>query len=1246
MHHYTNERGRQLQELLRERLLILDGAMGTMIQGYKLEEVDFRGTQFPEHSHPLQGNNELLSWTQPEVITEIHRQFLEAGANIIETNTFSANRISQEDYQLQDYVRELNVAAAEAAQHAAETFRRVHPEQPIFVAGAIGPTNRTTSMSPDVNDPAYRAVTFDQVAAAYYEQAAALVDGGVDLLLCETSFDTLNMKAAIFAIERLFADREIRLPLFLSVTITDASGRTLSGQTLEAFYNSVYHANPIAIGINCALGAREMRPFLQELSEKSRYFMGCYPNAGLPNAMGEYDQTPEQFADFLEDFAQQGWMNIMGGCCGTRPAHIRAMAERVRQLPARPLPDVPIWSRFSGLEPLNTTPEKGFLLVGERTNVTGSPKFKKLILNDQFEEALAIARQQVEAGADIIDVNFDEALLDGEKSMTHFLNLIASEPDIARVPLMIDSSKWSVIEAGLKCVQGKAIVNSISLKEGEAAFLAQARTIQRYGAATVVMAFDEEGQAATKADKVRICKRAYDLLTQRIDFDPHDIIFDPNILTVATGMEEHNNYAVDFLEATQEIKQLCPGAKISGGLSNISFSFRGNNPVREAMHSAFLFHAIKAGMDMAIVNAGMLAVYEEIPKDLLEHVEDVLLNRRPDATERLIEFAESYKAEAKTEKKTLEWRNGDVEERITYSLVKGITEFIEKDTEEARQKFDKPLEVIEGPLMNGMRVVGGLFGEGKMFLPQVVKSARVMKQAVAYLLPYMEEEKKNNPDAGAKAKMLLATVKGDVHDIGKNIVGVVLACNNYEVIDLGVMVPCERILDEARKHNVDVIGLSGLITPSLDEMVHVAREMKREGMNTPLLIGGATTSTAHTAVKIAPVCDHPVVHVLDASRVVNVVAKLINPQQRDAYVAEILAEQEKRREAYYNKGERRQLLSLADARQRPVPIDWASTTIEEPEFLGIRVFGGERAHQGAELLPAISLTELVPYIDWTPFFHAWELRGRFPQVLEDPVVGEEARKLYADAQAMLADIVQHERFHPRAVAGFFPANAQGDDILVYADEARTQVRTTFHCLRQQTQKDGDKPNYSLSDYVAPVASGRADFIGGFAVTTGHEVDAFAQGLVDQNDDYNSILVKALADRLAEAFAEYLHQQMRQWWGFGRQEGLNPEDLIAEKYQGIRPAPGYPAQPDHTEKPILFDLLHVPEHTGITLTENLAMWPASAVSGLYFSHPEARYFAVGKVGKDQVEDYAARKQMSLAEAERWLSPILSYEPEAA
>jgi 5-methyltetrahydrofolate--homocysteine methyltransferase len=1235
----------QLKQLLQERLVILDGATGTMIQRHRLQEEDFRGEVFREHDHPLQGNNDVLCLTRPDVVEAIHREYLEVGANVLETNTFNANRISQADYALEEQVREINVAAAQCARRAVERFQQEHPEHPAFVAGAMGPTNRTCSMSPDVNNPAYRAVSFDEVAAAYREQAEALIEGGVDLLLLETSFDTLNMKAGIYALETLFAERGIRLPLFLSVTITDASGRTLSGQTLEAFYRSIAHARPLVVGINCALGAKEMRPFVEELSRISEFFVGCYPNAGLPNAMGEYDQTAAEFASITGAFAEEGWVNLLGGCCGTTPDHILELRKHTERCSPRPLPELPRTSTYAGLEPLSVTPDSGFLMIGERANVTGSPKFKKLILADDFEAALAIARQQVENGANLIDVNFDEALLDGEASMTRFLNLIASEPDIARVPIMIDSSKWSVIEAGLKCVQGKGVVNSISLKEGEAAFLHHAREIRKYGAATVVMAFDEAGQAATLEQKVAICERAYRLLVDQADFDPNDIIFDPNVLTVATGMEEHNDYAVAFVEATRQIKQRCPGARVSGGVSNISFSFRGNNPVREAMHSAFLYHAIQAGLDMAIVNAGMLDVYEEIPPDLLERVEDVLLNRRPDATERLIAFAEGYQSSAtREEKKTDVWREGTVEERLSHSLVKGITEFIEGDTEEARQQLGSPLAVIEGPLMDGMRVVGDLFGAGKMFLPQVVKSARVMKQAVAYLTPFMEEEKRLNADTSTQPKVVLATVKGDVHDIGKNIVGVVLACNNYEVIDLGVMVPTDRILDRAEEEQAVLVGLSGLITPSLDEMVHVAREMERREMKIPLLIGGATTSPAHTAVKIAPAYSQPIVHVPDASRVVNVAANLLSPSQREAYITEINTRHEERRQAYLDKNASRQLLSFEEACRNATPIDWETTEIALPEFWGVKVYGPETKLTGeVEWAGEVSVETLIPYIDWTPFFYAWELKGKFPKILDDPQLGPEARKLYEEARSMLEHFVREGRVRPRAVCGFFPANREGEDIRVFVDEARSAVRTTFHCLRQQNPKADRKPNQSLADFIAPLESGRLDAIGGFAVTAGPEVEELAAEYEAQQDDFNAILVKALADRLAEAYAEFLHEQVRTLWGYGKQEQLSVEDLHRERYRGIRPAPGYPAQPDHTEKRTLFELLHVEQVLGVQLTESCAMWPASSISGLYFAHPESRYFAVGKITRDQVEDYAQRKAMPLAEVETWLAPALAYDP---
>ena len=1238
----------ELVDLLEQRLVLLDGAMGTMIQRHRLEEADFRGTRYAEHDHPLQGNNDVLCLTRPEVIEQIHREYLEAGANIVETNTFNANRISQADYALESEVRDLNQAAAQCARRAVEAFREAHPGQPAFVAGAIGPTNRTCSMSPDVNNPAYRAVTFDQVAEAYREQAEALIDGGVDLLLLETSFDTLNMKAGIYALETLFAERGVRVPLFLSVTITDASGRTLSGQTLEAFYRSVAHADPLVVGINCALGAKEMRPFVEELGRISDFFVGCYPNAGLPNAMGEYDQTAEEFADITGAFAEEGWVNILGGCCGTTPEHIQCLRNRIEHCAPRPRPDLPQTSTYSGLEPLSITPDTGFLMIGERANVTGSPRFKKLILADDFEGALAIARQQVENGANLIDVNFDEALLDGEASMTRFLNLIASEPDIARVPIMVDSSKWSVLEAGLKCIQGKGVVNSISLKEGEAVFLHHAREIRKYGAAAVVMAFDEAGQAATLEQKVAICERAYHLLVDEVNFSPHDIIFDPNVLTVATGIEEHNDYAVAFIEATRQIKQKCPGARVSGGVSNISFSFRGNNPVREAMHSAFLYHSIQAGLDMAIVNAGMLDVYEEIPPELLQRVEDVLLNRHPEATEQLIRFAEGYQSTAvKDEKKSDAWRDGTVEERLTHALVKGITEFIEADTEEARQALGSPLRVIEGPLMGGMQVVGDLFGEGKMFLPQVVKSARVMKQAVAYLTPFMEEEKRQCETKSSQTKVIMATVKGDVHDIGKNIVGVVLACNSYEVIDLGVMVPADRILDRAEEEGAAIVGLSGLITPSLDEMVHVAREMERRGMQVPLLIGGATTSPAHTAVKIAPVYGRPVVHVADASRVVNVASRLLNAETRDAYAEEIAARHEERRQSYLNRNESRQLLGLEQARQNATPINWEETEVALPEFWGLRTYQPSAPEAGsAQWKGTVSVEQLIPYIDWTPFFYAWELKGKYPRILDDPQLGEAARRLFDDAQAMLQRFREEERVQPRAVWGFFPANSEGDDIRVYTDPSRSEVQTTFHCLRQQNPKSDNKPNQSLSDFIAPLTSGRLDALGAFTVTAGPEIEAIAAEYEAQQDDFNAILVKALGDRLAEAFAEFLHQQARESWGFGREENLAIEDLHRERFRGIRPAPGYPAQPDHTEKQLLFDLLQVESTIGVSLTESYAMWPASSVSGLYFAHPEARYFAVGRITREQVEDYAQRKGMPVEETETWLAPVLAYDPQSS
>jgi 5-methyltetrahydrofolate--homocysteine methyltransferase len=1222
-----------IEELLKEKILVLDGAMGTMIQKYSLTEEDFKGERFKSHPHSVKGNNDLLNITRPDIITDLHFQFLEAGANIIETNTFSSNSVSQADYSLESIVKDLNIAGVLCVKNAIKKFKEKNPDAICFIAGAIGPTTRTASLSPDVNNPGYRAITFEQLVDCYYEQAYTLINEGVDILLPETTFDTLNLKACIFAIEKAFDVIGHKVPISISVTITDASGRTLSGQTVEAFWNSVAHAKPLSVGINCALGAEEMRPYISELSKIASVNISCYPNAGLPNAFGGYDQTPEEFGKHIHSFASNGWLNIAGGCCGTTPDHIKKVAESVKGLSPRKIFHIhdENCTKLSGLEPLNITPEKGFLMIGERTNVTGSPKFKNLILAGDMEGALTVALQQVQNGANIIDINFDEALLDGEKLMREFMNLIASEPEISKVPIMIDSSKWSVIEEGLKCVQGKAIVNSISLKEGEEKFLHQANLVKRYGASAVVMAFDENGQAATKEDKIRICQRAYRLLTEKINFNPEDIIFDPNILTVATGIEEHNNYAVDFIEATREIKKTCHFAKVSGGVSNISFSFRGNNPVREAMHSVFLYHSIKAGMDMGIVNAGMLQVYEEIPKELLELVEDVILNRREDATERLISFADSIKSnqEKSSQKAEEEWRSLPVKERLSHSLVKGISEFVDSDVEEARHIYSKPLEVIEGPLMDGMKVVGDLFGAGKMFLPQVVKSARVMKKAVAYLLPFMEEDSKNNSSQKQKDKILMATVKGDVHDIGKNIVGVVLACNNYDVIDMGVMVPCDKILKEAKEKNVVAIGLSGLITPSLDEMVFVAQEMKREGFHVPLLIGGATTSAAHTAVKISPHYEEPVVHVIDASRVVNVMNKLLSKEQKQTYVNQVKSEQEKLREEFYSKQAERNLLSLTEARANSFQTNWSEYQIPKPNFIGSKVFKN------------FELKELVPYIDWSPFFHTWELRGKFPQIFEDEIVGKQAKELYEDAIKLLEKIVSEKKFTANAVVGMFPANSVGDSIEVYKDETRTEILQTFHFIRQEYKKPDSQPNLCLADFVAPKSSGLVDYIGGFAVTSGHGADEFEKSFELEHDDYNSIMAKALADRLAEAFAEYMHKWIREEWGFGDKENFTPEELIKEKYRGIRPAAGYPACPDHTEKETLWKLLGVENQTGIKLTESFAMWPGSSVSGLYFSHEQAKYFAIGKIAKDQVEDLAKRKNISVESLERWLAPILGY-----
>jgi 5-methyltetrahydrofolate--homocysteine methyltransferase len=1228
----VSDRIAQLKHLLSQRLAIIDGAMGTMIQAHQLGETDYRGHLFADHSKDLKQNNDLLNLTQPHLIEAIHRQYLEAGADIIETNTFNATAISMAEYLLQDKVVEINRAGARVARRAADKFMAENPGRLCWVAGSQGPTSRTASMSQNVSSPAARGVTFDQLKQAYYDQTVGLMEGGVDLLLVETIFDTLNGKAALFAIDQYFEDTGRHVPIMVSGTIVDRSGRTLSGQTVEAFLISISHLDLFSVGLNCSLGPKQMRQYIEELSHLAPFYISCYPNAGLPNAFGGFDETPELMSAELREFAANGWLNIVGGCCGSTPAHIAAIADAVKGLPPHIISRPGRLTRFSGLEPLAIRPDTNFVNIGERTNVTGSPKFSRLILGGEFENALAVARQQVEGGAQIIDVNLDEGMLDSEQAMTTFLNYIASEPDIARVPIMIDSSKWSVIEAGLKCVQGKGIVNSISLKEGEEVFKHHARLVKRYGAGVVVMAFDEKGQADTVERKVEICTRSYKILTEQVGLPPEDIIFDPNILTVATGMEEHNNYAVNYIEATRRIKATLPGCKVSGGVSNISFSFRGNNVVREAMHSAFLYHAIRAGMDMGIVNAGQLGIYEEIPRDLLELVEDVLLNRRPDSTERLLAFADSVKQRGKAEVKEDAWRQGTVEERLSHALVKGIVDYIDADTEEARLKYAKPLQVIEGPLMAGMSVVGDLFGSGKMFLPQVVKSARVMKKAVAILLPYMEAEKQATGGRQAEGRIVMATVKGDVHDIGKNIVGVVLGCNNYEIIDLGVMVPCEKILQTAREVNADMIGLSGLITPSLDEMVHVAKEMEREGFRVPLLIGGATTSRVHTAVKIAPGYSQPVVHVLDASRAVGVVGSLKNPELKPAFAEQNLKEQERARKQH-GAPKAQPLLTLEEARRRKPPIDWAAAPIARPCFTGTRVSA------------PVPLEEIVPYIDWTPFFQAWELRGTFPKILDAPEVGPKARELYDDAKKLLQHIVAEKLLTARAVTGFFPANAVGDDIEVYADETRSKTLTTFHTLRQQIEKAPGHYNFALADFVAPRDSGRVDYLGGFAVTAGINIDPLVKKFEADHDDYNAIMTKALADRLAEALAELAHKRAREAWGYGREEKLSAEDLIHEHYRGIRPAAGYPASPDHTEKGVLFDLLQVEKNIGMKLTESFAMLPAASVSGLYFSHPEAKYFAVGKIDRDQVEDYARRKGMDVRAVERWLAPNLNYEPGA-
>jgi 5-methyltetrahydrofolate--homocysteine methyltransferase len=1253
-----------LEDLLRERIVVLDGAMGTMIQHRKLSEHDYRGKRFRDWSGiDLKGSLELLNLTQPQVIEEIHSAYLKAGADIIETNTFSATTIGLHDFlfqgeptggrknqeffqrvvddvDLRALVREMNLAAATIARRAADRAAKQTGKH-RFVGGAIGPLPVAASMSPDVVDPGFRSVTFDQLRQSYFDQISALVEGGVDLLLVETIFDTLNGKAALFAIADVFEETGKRLPLIVSGTVTDKAGRTLSGQTVEAFLVSISHVQPLVVGLNCSLGPDEMNPFIEELARVAPFYVSAYPNAGLPDPLSEtgFPETPETLTPKLKRWAENGWLNLVGGCCGTTPEHIRAIANAVRDCKPRTWEQpqrreserdlqirdtkVPPTLQLSGLEPLNITPEFGFAVIGERTNITGSPKFSKLILSEDFDGALAVARQQVQGGANLLDVNMDEGMIDSEATMTRFLNLIASEPEIARIPIMIDSSKWSVIEAGLKCVQGKAVVNSISLKNGEEEFLRQARLIRRYGAAVIVMAFDEAGQADNFQRKIDICARAYNFLTERADFLPNDIIFDPNILTVATGLEEHRNYAVDFIEATRWIKANLAGVRVSGGVSNISFSFRGNNTVREAMHSAFLFHAIRAGLDMAIVNAGQLAVYEEIEPQLRERVEDVLLNRRDDATERLVDFAENIKAKGKAKVKDEAWRAQPVEERLKHALVKGIVDYIDIDTEEARKNCKRPLDVIEGPLMAGMSVVGDLFGAGKMFLPQVVKSARVMKKAVAYLMPFMEAEK----SAGSKpqGRIVMATVKGDVHDIGKNIVGVVLQCNNYDVVDLGVMVPAAKILETAREKKADAIGLSGLITPSLDEMVHVAQEMERENFKLPLLIGGATTSRAHTAVKIAPHYHESTVHVLDASRAVGVVNSLLSAKQKAAFDAKTRAEYEALRKAHSAKTRERKLITLAHARANRTPINWSSYAPPKPEFTGART-----------ITP--SIIELRDYIDWSPFFHAWELRGRYPAILDDPTIGAQARELFDDAQEILEQIIAEKSLTARGVFALWPANAAGDDVDLFRDESRREKLATFYFLRQQMQKPAGQFNHCLADYIA---ADSPDYLGGFAVTI-HGADEVAEKFKTAHDDYNAIITKALADRLAEAFAEYLHLQVRIAWGFGREENLSTADLIREKYRGIRPAPGYPACPDHAEKRTLFNLLEAEKKIDIKLTETFAMHPAASVSGFYFSHPDAKYFGVGQIKRDQVVDYAERRGESIAVAEKRLGPNVGYE----
>jgi 5-methyltetrahydrofolate--homocysteine methyltransferase len=1221
----------ELKKILATRILVLDGAMGTMIQTHKLDEAAYRGERFKDWPSDLKGNNDLLTLSQPKIIRDIHDSFLAAGADILETNTFNSTSIAEADYGMEELVYELNCEGAKLAKSAANEWSAKTPDKPRFVAGVLGPTNRTASISPDVNDPGFRNVSFDELVESYTEATQGLVDGGTDIILIETVFDTLNAKAAIYAVRKFFDDTGITLPVMISGTITDASGRTLTGQTPEAFWYSVAHMKPISIGFNCALGAEALRPHVQSVARVTGVNVSVHPNAGLPNAFGGYDDTPEYMAGQLREFAESGLVNIVGGCCGTTPPHIKAISEAVEGVKPRPMIDTDLTCRLSGLEPLVFNDVTGFVNVGERTNVAGSPMFKKLIMEGDYDTALEIARQQVENGAQIIDVNMDEAMLDAEAAMDKFLKLIAAEPDVSRVPVMIDSSKFSVIEKGLKCVQGKCVVNSISMKEGEGPMIEQARKIMNYGAAAVVMAFDEKGQADSKERMIEILTHSYKVLTEKAGFPPEDIIMDPNVFPVATGIEEHRNFSKDFIEATKVLKETCPGVRISGGLSNVSFSFRGNNPVREAMHSVFLYHAIKAGMDMAIVNAGMLTVYADIAKDLRERVEDVILNKRDDSTERLLEIADNVTGEKRENKKDMSWREGTVGERLTHSLVRGVADFIVEDVEEARLAADRPIEVIEGPLMDGMNVVGDLFGSGQMFLPQVVKSARVMKQAVAHLLPFMDAEKAKSGDTRAKGKILLATVKGDVHDIGKNIVGVVFQCNNFDVIDLGVMVPYAKIAEVAKEEKVDIIGLSGLITPSLEEMASVANDMTRDGFDIPLLIGGATTSKVHTAVKIAPQYKGPTIYVTDASRAVGVVSHLMSDTSREKFLQGVNDDYTSVREKHEGRSQDRGHLSIAAARAEKFKIDWPNVTPPKPTFLGLKIF------------EEYDLAELTTRIDWTPFFRTWELKGNYPAILKDDTVGEVATDLFNDAQAMLQQIVCEQWLGAKAAIGFFPANAVGDDVEVYTDETRTKVLTTFHFLRQQMEKREGRANLCLADFIAPKESGVADYIGGFAVTTGLNIEAKLAEFKAQHDDYNDILLKALADRLAEAFAERMHERVRkEFWGYASDESLSNQELIKEAYQGVRPAPGYPACPDHTEKPELFRVLEAEERTGITLTDGMAMWPASSVSGFYFSHPDSQYFGVGKITKEQIEDYAKRKELPLEQAERWLAPNLAYD----